>query len=102
MLGGYGIHTSVFPSAHVAGAFSAAFGMRRALPEHLWVWRFLLVMAVLIATATVYGRYHYLADAGAGLAMACVAGLVARLEIVSRKDAKAAKEESGYVTGEAG
>jgi membrane-associated phospholipid phosphatase len=73
MLHGYGIHTSVFPSAHVAGAFSAAFGMRLALPERKWPWRFLLVMAVLIATATVYGRYHYVADAAAGLAMSLLA-----------------------------
>ncbi len=73
LLGGYGIHTSVFPSAHVSGAFAAAFGMMRALPEKPWVGRFLLVMAVLIATATVYGRYHYLADALAGLAVALAA-----------------------------
>jgi len=73
MLGNYGIHTGVFPSAHVAGAFSAAFGMRRALPEHKWVSRFLFVMAVLIAVATVYGRYHYAADAAAGVAVAVVA-----------------------------
>jgi len=79
MLGGYGIHTSVFPSAHVAGAFAAAFGMMEALPERRWVGRFLLVMAVLIATATVYGRYHYLADAGAGLLMALVALGVSRM-----------------------
>jgi membrane-associated phospholipid phosphatase len=78
LLGGYGMHTSVFPSAHVAGAFSAALGMRRALPEHPWVWRLLLAMAVLIATATVYGRYHYLADASAGLAMALVAAMLTR------------------------
>jgi membrane-associated phospholipid phosphatase len=78
MLGGYGIHTSVFPSAHVAGAFSAFFGMRLALPERKSVARFLLVMAILIATATVYGRYHYLADALAGLAMAILAFLIAR------------------------
>ena len=70
MLGNYGIHTSVFPSAHVAGAFSAAFGMRQALPEHKWVSRFLYGMALLIAVATVYGRYHYCADAAAGLLMA--------------------------------
>jgi membrane-associated phospholipid phosphatase len=76
MLGGYGIHTSVFPSAHVAGAFSAFFGIRTALPEHRWVGRFLLVMAFLIATATVYGRYHYFADAAAGFGMAVVAYLV--------------------------
>lgn len=78
LLGGYGIHTSVFPSAHVAGAFSAAFGMLRSLPEKPWVGRFLMVLAVLIATATVYGRYHYSADAMAGLAMSLVALLVSR------------------------
>jgi membrane-associated phospholipid phosphatase len=79
MLGGYGIHTSVFPSAHVAAAFSAAFGMRRALPGRPWVGRFLLVTAVLIATATVYGRYHYLADATAGLAMSLVALAITKI-----------------------
>lgn len=73
LLGGYGIHTSVFPSAHVSGAFSAAFGMMRLLPERPWVGRALLVLALLIATATVYGRYHYLADAAAGFAVALIA-----------------------------
>jgi hypothetical protein len=34
MLGNYGIHTSVFPSAHVAGAFVTAMGAWRTLPEH--------------------------------------------------------------------
>jgi membrane-associated phospholipid phosphatase len=79
MLGGYGIHTSVFPSAHVAGAFGAAFGMVRTLPEHPWVGRSLLVIAVLIATATVYGRYHYAADALAGFVMCGAAIGLARL-----------------------
>jgi len=75
MLGNYGIHTSVFPSGHVAAAFAAAFGAWRALPERRWLFRFLLVMAVLIATSTVYGRYHYLADALAGLTAAvCMLG----------------------------
>jgi membrane-associated phospholipid phosphatase len=73
MLGNYGIHTSVFPSAHVAGAFSAAFGAMRVLPDRQWVSRFLLVIASLIAIATVYGRYHYLADTLAGLLVALVA-----------------------------
>jgi len=81
MLGSYGIHTSVFPSAHVSGAFSAAFTLRCILPEKKWAWRFLLALAVLIATATVYGRYHYLADAVAGLAIAlAVFGLTLMLE----------------------
>ncbi len=78
MLGNYGIHTSVFPSAHVAGAFSVAFGAWSTLPEHKWVGRFLLVMAALIAVATVYGRYHYLVDAVAGLVIAMVAWGVSR------------------------
>jgi hypothetical protein len=66
------IHTSCFPSAHVAAAFSAAFGMRQALPERQWVSRVLLelTMALLIALATVYGRYHCGADAAAGFAVA--------------------------------
>jgi membrane-associated phospholipid phosphatase len=73
MLGNYGIHTSVFPSAHVAGAFVTAMGAWRTLPEHKWVGRFLLAMAILIAIATVYGRYHYLVDALAGIAIAILA-----------------------------
>ena len=79
LLGGYGIHTSVFPSAHVAGSFSAAWASIRLLPEHRWVGRFLLMLAVLIATATVYGRYHYLADALAGFAVSLLAALVGLL-----------------------
>lgn len=73
LLGNYGIHTSVFPSAHVAAAFSTAFGMGRALPERKWVSRLLFGTALLIALATVYGRYHYLADVVAGFSMAVVA-----------------------------
>lgn len=72
LLGGYGIYTSVFPSAHVAGGFAAAFGMMRLL-ERRWVGRFLLVLAVLIATGAVYGRYHYAVDAAAGCAAALLA-----------------------------
>jgi len=86
MLGNYGIHSSVFPSAHVAGAFSAAFGMRQALPERKWVSRFLYVMAVLIAAATVYGRYHYLTDAAAGFLVAVIV-LALQRYLVSRRTA---------------
>ncbi len=73
MLGNYGIHTSVFPSAHVAAAFSAAFGISRVTPRPRWLTRFLYSMAALIAVATVYGRYHYSADAAAGFLMAVFA-----------------------------
>jgi membrane-associated phospholipid phosphatase len=79
MLGGYGIHTSVFPSAHVSGAYAGAFGMIILLPERKWIGRWLTVLATLIATATVYGRYHYAVDAVAGLVVAIGAALVGRL-----------------------
>lgn len=77
LLGVAGIHTSVFPSAHVAAAFSAAAGMRLFLPEHKWVGHTLGVVALLIAVGTVYGRYHYLVDVAAGLLMAGIAFLFA-------------------------
>jgi membrane-associated phospholipid phosphatase len=80
MLAAHGIHTSVFPSAHVSGAFGAAIGAMRVLPEHPWVGRLLMTIAPLIALATVYGRYHYAVDALAGLAMALLAaGISARV-----------------------
>ncbi|MBK5295022.1 MAG: phosphatase PAP2 family protein [Acidobacteriia bacterium] len=81
-LGRYGIHTSVFPSAHVSTAFAVAFGIRLLVRERPWVGRLFLMLAILIATATVYGRYHYLVDAlaGLGLAIAARAALQAVLE----------------------
>jgi len=86
MLGNYGIHTSVFPSAHVAGALSTAFGIRLAMPEGKRAYRCLFTIAVLIAIATVYGRYHYLADASFGAVIACV---VLFIVPVRETDAKA-------------
>jgi membrane-associated phospholipid phosphatase len=78
MLGNYGIHTSVFPSAHVAGAFAAAFGMRQAAPSAKGVTRFLFVIAILIALATFYGRYHYATDVAAGFLIAAGVSVLAR------------------------
>ena len=70
LLGGGGIHTSVFPSGHVSHAFAGAFGMLQVLPQHRWVGRALVGLAISIALATVYGRYHYAVDAVAGLGVA--------------------------------
>jgi undecaprenyl-diphosphatase len=78
MLRSQRIHTSVFPSAHVAGSFAVAFAMVGLLPERKWVGRLLAVLAVLIALATVYGRYHYAVDAAAGFAISVAATAVAR------------------------
>ena len=69
ILGGAGIHTSVFPSGHVSSAFGCAFGLLLALPERRVFGVTMTVVACGIAVATVYGRYHYAVDALAGLAV---------------------------------
>ncbi len=73
ILGAYGIHMSVFPSGHSAAAFACAFAVRRLLPSHRLAGCAFLILAVLIAVATVYGRYHFAIDALAGLGMALAA-----------------------------
>ena len=83
VLGSYGIHTGVFPSAHVAGALSTAFGLRLAMPERKRLFRLFFGIAALIAIATVYGRYHYLADATFG---AVIASIVPVLAMLSRRE----------------
>ena len=78
IVGGYGIHTSVFPSGHSAAAFSAALGLMRVLPEKMWWGRGMMALAVLIAFATVYGRYHFAIDTVAGLGLAVVGWALSR------------------------
>ena len=77
------IQASVFPSGHVATAFSAAFSMMLAVPERKWLVRGLVAMALAISTATIYGRYHYATDVLAGFALSLVAVAVT---LVLRKD----------------
>jgi membrane-associated phospholipid phosphatase len=76
ILGGYGIHTSVFPSAHVSGAFAAAFALKRVLRERPWLYRGVFGYATLVAIATVYGRYHFAVDAVAGVIVGTVAAVL--------------------------
>ncbi|MBI2688541.1 MAG: phosphatase PAP2 family protein [Acidobacteria bacterium] len=66
------IATSVFPSGHVAVAFSAAFGLLRAVRSRPLIWGTAFGMATLVYVATIYCRYHYVAD---GLASIGIAGL---------------------------
>ena len=70
---GYGIHSSVFPSAHVSSAFSAAWAVLLFVPAHRKAGWAMLIYAVSVALATVYGRYHYAVDAVAGLGISLVA-----------------------------
>jgi len=76
IVGGYGIHSSVFPSAHVSSAFSAAWGLLLFFDKRRYGWM-LLIYAMSVAVATVYGRYHYASDAAAGIAVSFVALAVA-------------------------
>jgi membrane-associated phospholipid phosphatase len=78
ILGGYGIHISVFPSAHVSGAFSAAFALKDVFAERPWVYRGVFIYATLVAIATVYGRYHFAVDAVAGVVVGTVAAALGR------------------------
>jgi membrane-associated phospholipid phosphatase len=80
LVGDYGIHSSVFPSAHVSSAFSAAWALLLYLPERRRLGWGMLIYAVLVSFATVYGRYHYAVDALAGLGVSvCAAALGAWL-----------------------
>ncbi len=67
------ISTSVFPSGHVAVAFSAAFGMMRALPAKRHLWMFLFGVAIAVFIATIYCRYHYAVDGLASIGVTAVA-----------------------------
>ncbi len=85
IVGGYGIHSSVFPSAHVSSAFSAGFALLLYMPERKRFGWGLVIYAASVAIATVYGRYHYALDAIAGLAVRLIAaGLAATISPARR------------------
>ena len=67
------ITTGVFPSGHVAVAFSCAFGLLTAAPRRRLIWCSAFLVAFLVYTATVYGRYHYAVDGLASMLIAAVA-----------------------------
>jgi membrane-associated phospholipid phosphatase len=75
ILGNYGIHSSVFPSAHVSSAFASAWGLLMAIPERKRIGWMMALYAASVAIATIYGRYHYSADVVAGIATSLLAFL---------------------------
>jgi membrane-associated phospholipid phosphatase len=78
------ISTGVFPSGHVAVAFSSGLGLMRALPERPWLCAGVLTVAITVFTATVYCRYHYIADGLASICIAVAAWVL--LEALDRND----------------
>ncbi len=79
MVSGYGIHSSVFPSAHVSSTFSAGWALLIYLPDRKRFGWGMVVYAISVAVATVYGRYHYAVDAVAGFGVSLVALGIAKL-----------------------
>jgi membrane-associated phospholipid phosphatase len=71
------IHSGVFPSAHVSSAFSAVWALYFLFPHKPWLVGLMLTYAVSVSIATVYGRYHYVADVLAGFAVSLIALVVA-------------------------
>lgn len=70
------IHVGVFPSAHVSSAFSAAWAMFILLPKHKGFACALILYAISVSLATIYGRYHYSADVLSGFAISLLAALL--------------------------
>lgn len=66
------VHGAAFPSAHVAGSIVAIWAAQRYKP---WLFRVCLPFFVGMCVATVYGRYHYVADVLAGIAVGSIAWL---------------------------
>jgi hypothetical protein len=69
LLGRTSIHVNTFPSGHAAEALSAAL-LALDAPWPIVVWMFFNAAA--ISAGTVFGRYHYAADALAGWAVAVI------------------------------
>lgn len=69
------IQANTFPSAHVAGTVATAL---MVMHHNQLVGTFFLVVALSIAVATVYGRYHYAADSIAGAFLGLLTCALAR------------------------
>ncbi|HEY0703985.1 MAG TPA: phosphatase PAP2 family protein [Candidatus Acidoferrales bacterium] len=79
------VHGAAFPSAHVAGSMVAILAARRYKPWLYWICApFFAAMCV----ATVYGRYHYVADVIAGIAVGAI-GWAAAQKLMQMKSREA-------------
>lgn len=77
------VHGAAFPSAHVAGSMVAMLAARRYRPWLFWT---CLPFFICMCVATVYGRYHYVADVLAGIAVGSI-GWAAGQWLTERKGA---------------
>jgi membrane-associated phospholipid phosphatase len=101
LLDHYSVQACLFPSGHVAAVTAVALGVRKHAPRLGALFMFL---AASVALATVYGRYHYFADALAGALVGVAAYKVSELfkKVVQhdipfpsiRSDCKVAEDET--------
>jgi membrane-associated phospholipid phosphatase len=83
------VHGAAFPSAHVAGSMVALLAAYRYRRWFFWV---CLPFFASMCVATVYGRYHYVADVLAGIAVGAI-GFAAGSWLMERKGALAEAAE---------
>jgi membrane-associated phospholipid phosphatase len=75
------VHGAAFPSAHVAGSMVAIWAAARYRRGLFWA---CLPFFVGMCVATVYGRYHYVADVLAGIVVGSVAWFAAERLMLRR------------------
>ena len=63
LLDHYSVQACIFPRGHVAAVTAVALAVRKHAPR---LGALFLFLAASVALATIYGRYHYAADAVAG------------------------------------
>jgi membrane-associated phospholipid phosphatase len=69
------VHGGAFPSTHVVGTFVPWFTAWKHFPKLAWA---MTPFVIGMALATIYGRYHYVADILAGIVVALIAFETAR------------------------
>ncbi|MGH9748089.1 MAG: phosphatase PAP2 family protein [Candidatus Acidiferrales bacterium] len=79
------VHGAAFPSAHVAGSMVAILASWRYRRWLFWV---CLPFFICMCVATVYGRYHYVADVLAGIILGAI-GFAAGIWLMNRDGALA-------------
>lgn len=75
ILARYSVQACIFPSGHVAGAVATALAVRAQRPR---LGMLFIFAAASIAASTVFGRYHYTADALAGALVGMVAYAISK------------------------
>lgn len=76
VLGVASVQLNTFPSGHVAASLATALAVWASLPLAGFA---LGLLAVAITLGSVFGRYHYAADAMAGVALALIGVAISRL-----------------------